>query len=42
MFKRLNHITDQLYEIELVKPGIHPRQPIIVGLFFYNMLHREC
>ena len=22
MFKRLNHITDQLYEVELVKPEI--------------------
>ena len=33
MFKRLNHITDQLYEIELVKPEIEHREPIIVGFF---------
>ena len=25
MFKRLNHITDQLYEVELVKPEIELR-----------------
>ena len=34
MFKRLNHITDQLYEVELVKPEIEHREPIIVGFFF--------
>ena len=34
MFKRLNHITDQLYEVELVKPEIVHREPIIVGFFF--------
>ena len=33
MFKRLNHITDQLYEFELVKPEIEHREPIIVGFF---------
>ena len=32
MFKRLNHITDQLYEVELVKLEIEHREPIIVGL----------
>ena len=42
MLKRLNHITDQLYEVELVKPEIERREPIIVGFFFYNMLNREC
>ena len=31
LFKRLNHITDQLYEVELVKPEIEHREPIIVG-----------
>ena len=34
MFKRLNHITDRLYEFELVKPEIEHREPIIVGFFF--------
>ena len=33
MFKRLNHITDQLYEVELVKSEIKHREPIIVGFF---------
>ena len=33
MFKRLNHITDQLYEVELVKPEIEHREPSIVGFF---------
>ena len=32
-FKRLNHITGQLYEVELVKPEIEHREPIIVGYF---------
>ena len=31
MFKRPNHITDQLYEVELMKPKIEHREPIIVG-----------
>ena len=34
LFKRPNHITDQIYEVELVKPEIEHREPIIVGLFF--------
>ena len=33
MFKRLNHITDQLYEVEVVKSEIEHREPIIVGFF---------
>ena len=33
MFKRLNHITDQLYGVELVKLEIEHREPIIVGCF---------
>ena len=33
MFKRLNHITDQLYEVELVKSVIEHREPITVGFF---------
>ena len=41
MFKRPNHITDQLYEVEMVKPEIEQREPIIVG-FLYNMLNIEC
>ena len=33
MYKRLNHITDQLYEVELVKSEIEHREPIIVRFF---------
>ena len=33
MFKRLNHITDQLYEEELFKSEIEHREPVIVGSF---------
>ena len=33
LFKRLNHITDQLYEVELVQSEIEHRKPIIVGFF---------
>ena len=33
LFKLLNHITDQLYEVELVKSEIDHREPIIVGFF---------
>ena len=33
MFKRPNHLTDQLYEVELVKSEIEHREPITVGFF---------
>ena len=54
MFKRLNQITDQLYEVELVKPEIEHREPIIVGCFilqnikqrmlelYYNFFKKFC
>ena len=54
MFKRLNHITDQLYEVELVKTEIEHREPIIVGFFilqyaklrmlelYYNFFRNFC
>ena len=32
-FKRPNHITDHLYEVELFKPEIEQREPKIVGFF---------
>ena len=32
-FKRLDHINDQLYEVELAKSEIEHREPIIVGFF---------
>ena len=33
LFKRLNHITDRLYKVELVKSEIEHREPNIVGFF---------
>ena len=54
MFKRLNHITDQLYEVELVESEIEHREPIIVGFFilqcaklrmlelYYNFFKKFC
>ena len=33
MFKQLNHITDQPYEVEIVKPEIEHRGLLIVGFF---------
>ena len=33
IFKRLNHTTDRLYEVELVKSEIEHREPILVGSF---------
>ena len=33
MFKRLNCITDNLYEVELAKAEVEHKEPIIVGFF---------
>ena len=33
LFKRLDHINDQLYEVELAKAEVEHREPIIVGFF---------
>ena len=54
LFKRLNFISNQLYEVELVKSEIEHREPIIVGFFilqnaklrmlelYYNFLNMFC
>ena len=54
LFKRLNFVTDQLYQVELVKSEIEHRQPIIVGFFilqyaefrmlelYYNFFETFC
>ena len=36
LFKRLDHINDQLYEVELAKAEIEHREPIIVGFFIHQ------
>ena len=35
MFKRPNHKTDQLYEVELVKSEIEHREPMILEFFIF-------
>ena len=54
MFKRPNPFTDQLYEVELVKPETEHREPIIVGFsilqyanlrmleLYYNFFKKFC
>ena len=54
IFKRLNHKTDQLYEVEFVKSEFEHREPIIVGFFileyaklkmlelYYNFFKKFC
>ena len=36
LFIRLNNITDQLYEVELVESKIEHREPINVGFFILH------
>ena len=54
LFKRLNFITDQMCEVELVKSEIEHREPVIVGFFilqcaqlrmlelYYNFFKKFC
>ena len=54
VFNRLDHVNDQLYEIELAKTGIEHREPVTVGFFilqyaelrmlelYYNFFERFC
>ena len=54
LFKRLDHINDHLYEVELAKAEIEHREPIIVEFFMlqyaklrmlelhYNFFERFC
>ena len=41
LLKRLNHNTDQLYEIELVKPEIEHREKTIVRFFILNYVKQR-
>ena len=53
LFKRLDHINNQLYEVKLAKAEIEQREPIIVGFFilqyaklrmlelYYNFFFRD-
>ena len=54
LFQQLNHITNQIYEVELVKSEIEHRETIIVGFFilqyaklrilelYYNFFKQFC
>ena len=54
IFKQLDYINDQLYEVEMAKAEIEHREPIIVGFFilqyaklrmlelYYNFFERFC
>ena len=54
MFKKLDHVNNSLFEVELVKAQIEHKQPIIVGFFilhyaklrmlelYYNFFTRFC
>ena len=54
LFKKLNHMNNSLYEIELAKAEIEHKEPIIVGFFilqyaklrklelYYNFFTRFC
>ena len=54
LFKRLDHINDRLYEVELAKAEIEYREPIIIGFFilqyaklrmvelYYKFFERFC
>ena len=42
LFKSLDRINDQLYEVELAKAEIEHREPIIVGFLLRQRLNLEC
>ena len=54
LFKRLDHLNNSLYEVELVKAEIEHKEPIIVGFFilqytklgmlelYYNFISKFC
>ena len=42
LFKRLDHINDQLYEVELAKAEIEHREPIMLVSSYSNTLNLEC
>ena len=54
LFKKLDHVSNSLYEVELAKAQIEQREPIIVGFFilqyaklrllelYYNLFTRFC
>ena len=41
MFKRLNHINDRMYEVELVKREIEQKEPMIVGFLILQYVKQR-
>ena len=42
LFKKLDHLNNSLYEVELAKAHIEHKEPIIVGFSFFNTQGCEC
>ena len=42
LFKRLDHINDQLYEVEMAKAEIEHREPSLLAFSYSNTLNLEC
>ena len=42
LFKRLDYINDQLYELELAKARLSTENPSLLGFSSYNTLNLEC
>ena len=54
MFKRVNHISDNLYQVEMAKAEVEHKEPILVGFFilqyaklrmlelYYNFFYEFC
>ena len=42
LFKKLDHVNNSFYEVELAKAQIEHKEPIIVGFFIFNTQNCEC
>ena len=42
LFKKLDHVNNSLYKIELAKAQIEHKEPIIVGSLFFNTQNCKC
>ena len=42
LFKKLDHVNNSLYEVELAKAQIEHKEPIFVGSSIFNTQSCEC
>ena len=42
LFKKLDHVNNSLYEVELAKAQFEHREPILVGFFILQYAYCEC